>query len=82
MNEVPLDFDYSITDEDEEIDVEVYYRCKFGTNQWLYPMTILGSIYKGKTLQQFVSDGIRSYKKDYSVVEAKRIFIDNQTPKQ
>ena len=76
MKTVPLEFDYEVTEEDKEIDVVVSYRCNVGRNQWLYPMKIRGSIYKGKTLQEFINEGLKKYNKKYKLVEVGKVEID------
>lgn len=77
MKKVDKNINIEILD-DKEFDVEVYYRCFISKKVALYPMTIMGSIYKGQTLQQFIRNGFTEYQKEYEKVEIVEVYLDDK----
>lgn len=75
MKKLDLDIDIEITD-DRQVDVTVNYRCWLSPTHALYPMDVLGSIYKGHSLSDFKKRHLKSYKKDYERVEVVDVFVD------
>ena len=76
MKQVTNDFDLQIEDENNEIDVEVNYRCFINESVSLYPMTVYGAIYKGLSLQEFKDEHLKNYEKEYSKVEIIEVYVD------
>lgn len=75
LKKVSNDFQLEVTKDDIEIDVEVNYRCFFAPNKSFYPMNCIGSIYKGRTLEDFKQECKKDYEKQYEKVEIVDVFI-------
>ena len=76
MKTVSTESEYRVDNDDDEIDVEIDYRCFFAPNMALYPMTVMRSVYKGCSLQEAIQESKANYEKDYIKVEVVNVRID------
>ena len=76
MKTVSTEYEYIVDNDDDEIDIEIDYRCFFAPNMALYPMTVMRSIYNGCSLQEAIHESKGSYEKDYIKVEVVNVRIN------
>lgn len=62
--------------ENEEIDIELVFRCFISETQSLFPMTVWSSIGCGETLDEKKEQHQLDYEKDYKKVVLEHIFVD------
>lgn len=77
MKEVSTDHEIVIDQDNEEMHIEIDYRCFITEYKVFYPMTVYASIYKGYSLQDAIAEGKEDYEKDYMKVEVCTIRIEN-----
>lgn len=76
MKSVAITEDYEVKNENEEIDIEIDYRCFFAPGMAFYPMTVTRSIYNGCTLQEAIDESKKRYERQYEKVEVVNVRID------
>ena len=62
--------------ENEEIDIELVFRCFISENQSLFPMTVWSSIGCGETLDEVKERHKIKYERNYKKVVLEHIFVD------
>jgi hypothetical protein len=62
--------------ENEQIDVELVFRCFISESQSIFPMTVWSSIGCGETLDEVKERHQLEYEKNYSKVVLEHIFVD------
>lgn len=76
MKSVAITADYEVKNGNEEIDIEIDYRCFFAPGMAFFPMTATRSIYNGCTLQEAIAESKRRYERQYEKVEAVNVRMD------
>ncbi len=76
MKTVNIDYDHIVDNEEEEIAIELDFRCYFATHLAFYPMEVTASIYSGLSLQSAIKECKESYEKDYLKVQIVNVRID------
>ncbi len=62
--------------ENEEIAIELVFRCFISESQSIFPMTVWSSIGCGETLEEKKEYHQLEYEKDYKKVVLEHIFVD------